>query len=86
MTGSDMAASTSVPAASLPDIERLIIATERSAAVTLAAALITASGRSHSVDEAVELSRDIEHSLFPRPSTRPYQAWKESAKTDEPHT
>ena len=47
------------------DLAGLMNATQNAAAATLAAALITAAGRPHSVDEALELLRDIQYTLYP---------------------
>jgi hypothetical protein len=60
-------------------------ATKKNAAATLAAALITASGRAHSVGEAVKLMHDIEWTLWPSPSHGAYQAWKKTFDPDAKH-
>jgi hypothetical protein len=60
-----------------PDLQisaQMLEATKTSAAATLAAALITASGRPHSVDETLALVRDFHWSLFPNPAYGAYQA------------
>jgi len=62
-----------------------LTATRISAAATLAAALINAAGRPHSVNEAIKLMRDVEFSLWPTPNSGGYQAWKTTFKGDEPH-
>jgi hypothetical protein len=69
------------------DLALLINATQNAAAATLAAALITAAGRPHSVDEAMNLLRDIQYSLHPGNfvSTGPYQAWQQNKQTDKVH-
>jgi hypothetical protein len=60
-------------------------ATKKNTAATLAAALIAASGRTHSVGEAVKLLRDIEWSLWPNPSYGAFNEWKKTFKPDEKH-
>jgi hypothetical protein len=57
----------------------------RQAAATLAAALITASGRPHSVGEAIELLYDFEWSFMPQPGSGRYDAWKKDRNTTEAH-
>jgi hypothetical protein len=82
-----MAVSTPIPPEIGADLTRLINATQHAAAATLAAALITASGRPHSVDEALELVRDIQYSLYPANyrNSGQYQAWEKSKQTDKAH-
>jgi hypothetical protein len=45
--------------------QTVLSATRRSSVATLAAALITASGREHSVKEAVALFFEVEQALYP---------------------
>jgi hypothetical protein len=82
-----MALSTPIPPMTGVDLAQLINATQNAAAATLAAALITAAGRPHSVDEAINLLRDIQYSLHPGnfANTGPYQAWQQSKQTDKAH-
>lgn len=79
-----MAIGTPIPPT--PDLMRLAIATERAAAATLAAALITAAGRPHSVDEAAQLMNDLQHKLYPTPGDAGHSNWLRAAKTDQVHT
>lgn len=44
---------------------------------TLAAALITASGRPHSIAETLDLFRDVQFGLYPDPRTGGYNVWAE---------
>ena len=60
-------------------------ATRTAAAATLAAALISAAGRPHSVDEAMKLVRDIQWSLWPNDNYGAYKDWKKNFKGNEPH-
>jgi hypothetical protein len=66
-------------------MQRLINASQKAAAATIVAALITASGRPHSVDLALELLRDVEFSLYPQPNLGAYQTWLQNKQTDKPH-
>ena len=67
------------PPASSADIQKLVIATQTNAAATLAAALITRSSRPHSVQEALDIMRDIQLSLWPLPGNVAYDDWKKKA-------
>ncbi|MHB1100889.1 MAG: hypothetical protein ACYCZR_15195 [Burkholderiales bacterium] len=67
------------------ETERLIAATQRSAAATLAAALIAASGRPHSTGEAIKLLYDIEFSLYPMNGRGIYEEWKKTHDPDLAH-
>jgi hypothetical protein len=82
-----MALSTPIPPMTGVDLAQLINATQNAAAATLTAALIAAAGRPHSVDEALELLRDIQYSLHPGnfSSTGRYQAWQQTKQTDKAH-
>ena len=60
-------------------------ATKLNAAATLAAALIAASGRPHSVDEALQLVRDFQWSLWPSPNNGAYQNWKKNFNGTQAH-
>jgi hypothetical protein len=69
-----------------PDLARLANATEQAAAATIVAALITAAGRPHSVDEALDLLRDVRFSLNPTPNIGSYQQWVKTKDTTRQHT
>jgi hypothetical protein len=62
-----------------------LVALQQNAAATLAAAIIAASGRPHSVQEALDLLQDVSFSLFPKPQHAIYQKWKEADKLSEVH-
>jgi hypothetical protein len=62
-----------------------LVATRMAVSATLAAALIAAARRPHSVDEAVKLTQDIHWSLWPNPSNGGYQVWKKDFKGREEH-
>lgn len=56
----------------------LVEAMKIQAAVTLAAALITSSGKPHSIAQAIALKNDIYWALYPTPNSGAYQAWAQS--------
>jgi len=47
----------------------------RQSIVTLAAAIITASGRPWSIEQALALSNDIHFAMYPAPNNGAYQEW-----------
>ena len=52
--------------------------TEQATAASLASGLIAASGRAHSIQEALELMFDIQYALYPSPGAGRYQKWAET--------
>jgi len=61
-------------------LNQLLTATKTSAAASLAAGMIAASGRPHSVQEALELVHSIKFALYPTPNNDAYKQWaKEKA-------
>jgi hypothetical protein len=64
----------------------LIEETKKVAAASLAAGIIAASGRPHSVEEAVFLVTDCLFGLNPLPGNSCYTLWKNSPQCKEPHT
>jgi hypothetical protein len=67
------------------EVIKLVAAVQTNAAATLAAAIITASGRAHSVSEAVKVLHDIQFSLWPLYGHGVYDNWKKQADLDKPH-
>jgi hypothetical protein len=61
------------------DLQSLNVGRQQVAA-TLASAIIAASGRPHSIAQALEIVRDIEYALHPLPASGDYEAW---AKTKD---
>ncbi|WP_025036101.1 hypothetical protein [Bradyrhizobium sp. DOA9] len=59
-------------------MDPIVQATRQQTAAILAAAMITASGRAWSIEQATNLVRDIEHTMFPQPSYGSYQAWAQT--------
>jgi hypothetical protein len=50
-------------------------ATRAQTAATLAAGIIAASGRPWSIEQALDLRRDIYFAMHPRPNSDVYQEW-----------
>jgi hypothetical protein len=46
----------------------------------MAAAIITAAGKRYSIEQALEILRDVQRALYPTPTSGAYQEW---AKTSE---
>ncbi len=44
-------------------------------AATLAAAIITASGEPHSIEQALEIAHDIQFAMYPAPNSGVYKEW-----------
>lgn len=61
-----------------PDLARLVDVTRAQTAAILAAPLIIAAGRKFSVQEALDLARDIQFSMYPTPGSGHYIAWKKA--------
>lgn len=54
---------------------QLLAATQHAAAAALAGGIIAASGRPHSVREALELQRSVFYALFPHGGHGRYEQW-----------
>ena len=54
----------------------LIAATRQAAAASVAGGLIAASGRPHSLKEAMEVMSDVFMAMYPEPGNGRYQAWQ----------
>lgn len=72
----------------LQAVSQLAAQISRLEQATLAAALIAASGRPHSVQEAIDLMRDLQFSMHPSPGSGAYQEWQRTsaARLKMPHT
>ena len=57
------------------DAARLITANQQQAVATLASAIIAASGRPWSIEEAMAVYHDVYYAMHPNPSLGAYQAW-----------
>lgn len=58
---------------------------QRQVAATLAAGIISASGRAHSVSEALVVFQDVHFAMNPDNGNGRYKAWKETADLEKPH-
>jgi hypothetical protein len=67
-----------IPTTVITQFAQLTAATRQQNAVTLAAAIITASGRPHSIEQALEIQRDIYFALYGDRSTGAYQEWEKT--------
>jgi hypothetical protein len=65
---------------------RTVAALRESAAATLTAAIVSASGRPHSISEAVRVMRDVEATLNASRGDARYKEWLEERHNDKPHT
>jgi len=57
------------------ELGELVQATKYQAAATLAAGMIAASGRPHSIEEAMAAAHDIHFAIHPAPGFSHYDAW-----------
>ena len=53
-------------------------ATKWQTACTLASAIITASGRPHSIQQALDITRDIHFAMFPVHNLGAYRDWEKT--------
>lgn len=54
----------------------LIEATKAQVAATLASGIIAASGKPHSIQQAMDIVRDIQFALYPAHGSGAYMAWE----------
>jgi hypothetical protein len=54
---------------------QLTEATRAQITATLASSIITASGRPHSIQQAMDIARDIQMAMYPAPQIGFYQEW-----------
>ena len=55
---------------------KMLNVTRQSVAATLATAIISSSGRTHSVDEALAVFNDLFWTLYPAPKNEKYLQWQ----------
>lgn len=55
--------------------EKIIAHLEQTAAASLAGGIIAASGRAYSLEQAMEILRDVHFALFPEPGHGSYDVW-----------
>lgn len=60
---------------------QLVSAIRSAVAASLAGSIIAASGRPHSIKEALEVVNNVHHAMYPNAGSGRYQAWAE--KKDE---
>ena len=53
-------------------------ATKWHAAATLASSIVAASGRPHSIQQALEITRNIHFAMFPVPNDPAYKEWEKT--------
>ena len=72
---------------SVQQVDQLTEAVRQQARATLAAALITASGRPHSIQQALDLECDFHFAMHPAPNSGAYQEWAKTKnkRLNEPH-
>jgi len=59
-------------------LAQLTEATKQQAVATLASAIIAASGRPHSIQQALDIARDIQFAMYPAPQYGHYQEWEKT--------
>jgi hypothetical protein len=62
----------------LTDFAQFIETTKAQTAATLAAAVISASGRPWSIEQALDIKRDIQAALYPAPNHGWYKEWEKT--------
>ncbi|MBR1206942.1 MULTISPECIES: hypothetical protein [unclassified Bradyrhizobium] len=61
------------------ELNKLVEMTKANTVATLAAAIITAAGRPFSVQQALDLSRDIQFAMYPANGFGAYEEWKKTS-------
>ncbi len=64
----------------VPPAVAQLSATRQQVAATIASAIMASSGRPYSIQQALEIVRDVHYALYPAPNAEPYNEW---AKTRE---
>lgn len=66
-----------IPPSPIPQVElsQFMHALQRQTAATITAAIVTASGRAHSIQQVLDLMRDVQHAMNPQPSSGAYKEW-----------
>lgn len=57
----------------------LVTAAKAQVAATLAAAIVAASGRPHSIQQVLDIAADIQFALYPAPGYDAYAEWEKTA-------
>jgi hypothetical protein len=66
-----------IPSVLLDQIARAL---RRQTTATITGAVVAASGKSHSIEQVLEIMRDVHYALYPDPNAGPYIEW---AKTKD---
>ena len=59
-------------------IDQLRHVIQAQTAATLAAALVAASGKPHSIQQTIDLARDIQFAMYPAPGLSTYEEWEKT--------
>lgn len=57
------------------DLNRLAHALQRQTEATITAAIVAASGRAHSIQQVLDIMRDVHHAMNPQPNSGAYMEW-----------
>ncbi len=68
---------TAIPPGALA-LSQLTEATKWQTAATLASSIIAASGRAHSIQQALEITRNFHFAMFPVPNDPAYKEWEKT--------
>jgi hypothetical protein len=60
-------------------LDQLLRATRQQVVATMAAAIMTSSGRPYSIQEALDIMHDISHAMYPEPNTGSYVEWAKTS-------
>jgi hypothetical protein len=63
------------------DVAKIINAIQQQSVATITSALIIASGRPHSIQQALDISRDIHFAMHPAPNMGAYKEWEKTKGT-----
>jgi hypothetical protein len=61
-------------------LDQIVNAMRQQTTATVAAAIVSASGKPHSIEQFLEIMRDVHHAMHPQPNTGAYIEW---AKTKD---
>ena len=69
-----------IPPSPIPpaDMGRLLNLLEQQAVATLTAAIVIASGKSHSIQQVLDIARDVHFATHPNPSFGVYKEWEKT--------
>jgi len=66
-----------VPESAIPGVlfDQIVRGLRQQTAATITSALVMASGRQHSIEQVLEIMRDVQFALHPEPSHGVYMDW-----------